>query len=238
MSKENKKKWLDKGEYWLSTAKQGSPEWKKQRMCRITGSRVGSFVGHSRFCGVEKSAKEITGILNISFSENSKALMSNGIRGEPHARKWLSEKLGKDITEVGLAVPDDFILGASVDGIIDKDTICEIKVPAKMYEPLIAHRNTKKKHPKYYHNHIWDSHYDQMQLGMFVVGAKWCHYVVYLPKADDLSEPLDVYHEVVPFNKGYWNFLYEHVKNNYEEHIEPIMKKYKIVRVDPPIREG
>lgn len=229
--------WNDKGNYWVTKTEQLSDFWHRARMCRITGSKIGGLVGHSRFTDSVKAARQMTGIFRATYNYSAKDLMQNGIIAEPHVRKWYSMKIEKEIHEMGLAVPKwDTRFGSSVDGIIDSNNICEIKVPGKMYAPLKEHRNKLSegvKFGRYYHSHIWENHYDQMQLGMAVTGAKKCHYVVYLPSENNLDIPSDVYCEIVEFNIDYWNELYEDAIKAYDNYVIPLMKEYNITRIDP-----
>ncbi len=229
--------WIDKGSYWVTKSEQLSEFWHDARLCRVTASKLSGLLDHSRFSDPVKTSREITGIFRKTHTFSQKQLMERGVTVEPHARRWYSEKTGKTIKEMGLAVPKwDARFGASVDGIIDDIAICEIKVPNKMYLPLIAHRKEimqGKKFNKYHHSHIWDSHYDQMQLGMAVTGTKICHYIVYFPSEDDIKIPQDIYHEVVFFNVKYWNSMYTEATEKYDKLIVPLMKEYGLVRIDP-----
>lgn len=229
--------WEDKGCYWVTTQEQLSEFWHLARIGRITGAKIGSLVGHSKFSDPVTTAREISGTYNTAKGFSTKVLMEHGVITEPYARKWFSNHIGKDVVELGLAVPKwNFKFGVSVDGIIDKDCICEIKSPKKMYHPLKDHRKRCSKgeiFDKYFHAHIWDNHYDQMQLGMAVTGARKCYYVVYVSSEEDLSIPQDVYCECILFNVEYWNKIYTVANKKYDELIAPIMKEYNIVRIDP-----
>lgn len=230
--------WIDKENYWF-TKEQLSDFWHKARICRVTGSRLGGFVGHSIFTNPEKTAREITGIFKNVPSFSSQKLMKRGIIVEPYAREWYARQNNIKIEEIGLAVPKwDVRFGSSVDGIIGNEAICEIKVPYKMYEHLKQYSYRKslgETFDKFYHDHIWSTHYDQMQLGMAVTGTKFCHYIVFLPEENDLKTPQDTYCEIIPFNSKYWKKLYTLADKNYKELIIPLMEKYNIVRLDPPL---
>lgn len=232
--------WEDKGRYWITTKEQLSDFWHLARIGRITGSKIGGLVGHSKFSDPIITAREISGTYKSAKGFSSRALMEHGVTTEPHARRWFSNHIGKDVEELGLAVPKwNFKFGVSVDGIIDDHCICEIKAPKKMYAPLKDHRKRISKgeiFDKYYHTHIWDNHYDQMQLGMAVTGARKCYYIVYVSSTENPSIPLDVYCECILFNVEYWNKLYSIANSRYDELIAPIMKDYKIVRLDPKVK--
>jgi len=231
--------WQDKGRYWVTTQEQLSEFWHLARIGRITGSKIGSLVGHSKFSDPIMTAREISGIYKSAKSFSSKVLMEHGVTAEPHARKWFSNHISKNVEELGLAVPKwNVKFGVSVDGIVDEQRICEIKAPMKMYLPLKDHRkrlSKGEKFDKYYHAHIWDNHYDQMQLGMAVTGASKCYYIVYVSSDEDPSVPQDVYCESISFNVEYWNKIYTVANKKYDELIAPIMADYNIIRIDPNI---
>jgi hypothetical protein len=232
-------KWTEKDTYWVSNSEQLSEYWFKLRNCRITGSKIGPLVDHSPFPDSSpiNTAREIAGVYKKTFSVRSQTLMQNGVITEPYAREWYSKMIKKDIQEYGLSIPKwDLRLGASVDGVIDSDNICEIKVPYKMYTSLDRHRkytSSGVRYGKFYHKHIIQTHYDQMQMGMAVLGATKCHYIVYMPKEDDRSTPKDVYIEIVHFNPDYWDIIYKEAIDMYDEYILPLMEKYNIKRIDP-----
>jgi len=229
--------WIEKNTYWVTGAAQLEPFWYEARLCRVTGSRIGGLTGNSRFSTSSETAEEITGVNVREHSFSAKTLMQRGVTLEPHVRKWYSIRINKAISEMGLAVPKwDFRFGSSVDGIIDCETICEIKIPHKMYLPIINHRfklSKGEKFNKYYHGHIWDNHYDQMQSSMAILGAKSCHYIIYLPSEQDNQIHQDVYCEVIPFNKKHWLSIYKKASEKYDELIIPIMEKNNLVRIDP-----
>lgn len=222
--------WIEKEKYWVSNCPQLSSMWFRVRRARVTGSMVGTLLRHSKFKTVEETIDTMLGVRKDSTNN----AMARGIRLEPNARRWLEKTIGKSITEVGLCVPKwDSRIGASVDGVIDVDTICEIKIPNTMYKPLIYHRDKMQrdyKFDKYYHNHIWDNHYDQMQLGMAVLGAKYCYYTVYLPSEDE-DIPEDYYVEKILFNETYWLEMYDKISEIYNTMILPRIEKTD--RIDP-----
>ena len=63
-----------------------------------------------------------------------------------------------------------------------KNGIIEIKCPGRMYVPITKFLTARKqgwRPPEGDHNHIFDSHFDQMQGSMAITDRDWCDYVVY-----------------------------------------------------------
>lgn len=228
----NSIKWIEKDTYWLSTNPQGTDDWLGDRIGRVTMSKLGASVGHSSFPRdltseerIDRTAMIISGQLKEEFSQNSLDIMSHGTVVEPYARDWHANKNGYTIVEHGLAVPKwNKYLGASVDGdIVGTDGIIEIKAPKKMYYPLDNYTesiNHGWQPPKYYHKHIWTTHYDQMQGNMAVFGKSWCDYIVYCTPEDR------VFTQRVLFNPKYWyKELYPKVCNFIETKLKPLLTK-------------
>ena len=71
-----------------------------------------------------------------------------------------------------------------------------------MYKPLREHMlkiESGWEPSKFYHSHICDSHYAQIQGSMKIANKKWCDYIVYATRSN-LS-----YVERIPFNQTYWD---------------------------------
>lgn len=237
-----KKNWQDCGKYWLNTSIQGSDDWLRERQgqipieylkngtaetinARVTGSNFGSASGWSHFTTPEDLAQYISGRKKRIFSPESIENMAHGTKYEPVAREWYENATGLKVEEVGLAVPKwNFHLGASVDGIvIDSEGILEIKCPKRMYGPLVEHMynlETGWKAPNaYYHEHIWSSHYAQMQGGMAILGKKWCDYVVYC------TEDRRVFKERILFDHFYWEKkLYPSLQSFLHTYLFPVLE--------------
>lgn len=216
-------KWIEKEKYWLSSNEQGTDAWKEDRHRRITGSVTGSAVGNSSFCDVDKAARIIAGLEEQKFSEQSIQNMAHGTKEEPNARDWYCKSNNVEVVERGLAVPKwNPYLGASVDGdVVGTGGIIEIKAPKRMYGPLkkyIQDVNNGWKPPPYYRNHIWKTHYDQMQMCMKVLDKQWCDYIVYCTPENQ------VFTQRIEFNTEYWNnFLYPAICNFIEEKLKPLI---------------
>ena len=227
--------WKESDTYWLDTTPQKDPtsnevseRWLKLRSGRLTASNAGTAAGHSMFSTPEQLADQLAGITPKVFSEESKRVMNLGNEREPIARDWYCQTNNVTVEELGLAVPKwNLYLGGSVDGaVVGNDKIIEIKCPEKMYGPLVNHMEKLKygwKAPQFYHEHIWDSHYDQMQLCMKILGKKYCDYIVYC--VDENS----CFTETVAFNEKYWNEdLYPKLTHFIENLLKPRLEKQNI----------
>lgn len=222
--------WQDCEHYWLHNAPQGTEAWKNARKGRVTASMAFSTTGdYTKFyptspddpTGLISVAKIIAGITEKEFTEVTKARMNHGTRTEPIAREWYARERGVEVLELGLAVPKwDKRIGASTDGVVvGTDRIIEIKCPEKMYEPLKSRRLLKKmglEFDQFDHEHIWESHYAQMQMNLAVLGKKWCDYIVYTP--DDINV------EEIEFNPDYWyNYLYPRMDRFIKTYLDPLL---------------
>ena len=222
--------WDEKRSYWLSSNPQGTDEWLADRVGRITMSKLGAVVGHSSFPRdlsdeerIDHAAKVIAGLVKEEFSDKSREVMAHGTATEPLAREWHAKKHNYTIVEHGLAVPKwNPYFGASVDGdILGTGGIVEIKAPKKMYYPLddyLDDISQGRQFPPYYHDHIWATHYDQMQGGMAVFGKQWCDYIVFCTPEDR------VFTQRIWFNPHYWvNNLYKPACHFINNKLKPLL---------------
>lgn len=213
-------RWIDCGDYWELQAPQGDPIWLEGRKGRTTGSVSGALAGNSNFKTPEQVGKIIAGIEAEDFTEEALERMNHGHEFENSARDWYSSYAKVKIVERGLIVPKiDSEIGASVDGdIVGTDTIIEIKCPVQMYGPLEQYMLQLKvgwKPPKGYYKHIYPTHFAQMQHTMFVMGKKYCIYIVYS------TSDKKVFTQKIPFSPEYWSDHYSKIKTNYDKHVRP-----------------
>ena len=212
--------WLDRGSYWEHVAEQGTDQWLQARIGRITGSVAGALIGRSNFKSAMETGLIIAGAKVEKFSEKSITVMQHGTDTEPIARDWYMATNKCKVVERGLCVPKwDMEIGTSVDGdIIGTDGIIEIKCPMKMYSPVKQYMNQVAsgwQPPQNFYNHIWSTHFIQMQHSMYVLGKKWCDYIVYC------SPENTVFTQRIPFNPDYWNnTLYPMLKKNYNLYVK------------------
>lgn len=200
------KDWKDHGTYWLHKYPQRSIPWYRERSFRLTTTNFSPVVNPTFYKGHDDVLR------NFSDRKEEKSLQDQiasnyGLIKEPHGRDWYCKKYKCKVREVGLAVPKwDNRIGTSLDGIIEgTDGIIEIKCPAALYAPIKKYLDAINKGwlpPSGYHQHIYDSHYDQIQGAMAITGKKWCDYIVFA--ADE-----QIFVERIFFDPAYWkNYLY------------------------------
>lgn len=219
--------WEDRGTYWLSKSPQGTNIWHSCRKFRLTASNFGAAIGKSIFTSPLDIALDIANIKPKSFTDENKAVMKHGVDTEPKAREWYSHHFKVQVREVGLAVPKwEVRIGASVDGeVLGTNGIIEIKSPLEMYRPLQEHKKKIEngwKPPPFYHKHIWETHYAQMQGCMKITNKDWCDYIVYATKSNLC------YTERIYFNEEYWDkILWPGIRNFLDNILEPLIKEAK-----------
>lgn len=156
---------------------QNSPEWFAERLGKVTASRVADVVAKTK-SGYSASranymaqlvAERLTGNTQESFSN---AAMQWGTATEPEARSAYVFHADCDVVEIGFAPhPTIAMSGASPDGLIGNDGMCEIKCPntSTHIETLLGGKVPEK-------------YLTQMQWQMACTGRKWCDFVSYDPR--------------------------------------------------------
>lgn len=156
---------------------QGTPEWFAQRLGKVTASRVADVIAKTK-SGYSASranymaqlvAERLTGNTQESFSSSA---MQWGTNTEPEARSAYVFHADCDVEEIGFAPhPTITMSGASPDGLIGDDGMCEIKCPntSTHIETLLGGKVPEK-------------YVTQMQWQMACTGRKWCDFVSYDPR--------------------------------------------------------
>lgn len=229
--------WKEFETYNLSLHPQGTEEWKQLRQGRITMSNLSACTGRSMYKTDPNEVSDI--VCNITKIE-SNAYMEHGVKMEPIIRDWYSDTISKKIKEVGLAVwKKDSRFGGSLDGeILESDGLdekssegIEIKAPRKMYWKLIEYIESKKKGYAFYpgyHEHVFNSHYDQMTGNAIITNKKAMHYVVVC------SETQQAFAQRFPVDVDLWeNILYPKACKFYDDYVQPKMDSLAIKRIDP-----
>jgi hypothetical protein len=215
--------------YFASLNQQCSEEWHKLRYGRITMSTISACTGRAGYSvNKEELARKICGLEKTVTN----SYMEHGIVTEPLIRSWYSGTLQKPIKEVGLAIwKKDMRFGGSLDGEIDDSEGIEIKAPNKMYYKLIEYIESKKKGYKYpegYHEHVFNSHYDQMTGNAIITNKKYMHYVVVC------TDTQQAFVQRFPVDTELWeNELYPKACKFYDTYVTPILKENSIERIDP-----
>lgn len=156
---------------------QGTPEWHAARAGRVTASRIADLTastktgwGASRAnYKAELVAERLTGTVADSFSN---AAMKWGTEMEPEARSAYSFMMDKEVVPVGFVIhPTIAMSGASPDGLVGDDGLCEIKCPntATHIETLLS-------------GSVPDKYLKQMNWQMACCERQWCDFVSYDPR--------------------------------------------------------
>lgn len=103
----------------------GNPLWNQERMTRLTASHFGEI------CKMRKTTSCINKIKQLLYSpflgnDNTKY----GIEHEPFAIKQFEEEFGLKVEPCGLFIDEEnFIFGASPDGVVGREFLVEVKCP-------------------------------------------------------------------------------------------------------------
>lgn len=174
-------------------APQGSDEWFQNRCGAITGSmfaecrkrlKSGPNKGDFSKAGHDYAFKLAVERLSGQLLDDQQFDPWQAKRGrelEPEARLAYEEREGTMVEQTGLALTEDRLFGASVDGLIDEDGSIEIKcflAPSKLAPILLS-------------GDIGDC-MDQVQGGMFITGRKWTDFILYCPALECVGKDLTV----------------------------------------------
>lgn len=189
---------------------QDNDQWRIQRKSRLTASNFGKVC---KLRPTTSRANTVKYILYDIFQENSatrylfdyitkcilfyfnfkylkkKMMYRYGIENEPIARNAVQEKLKIEIKSAGLFI-HKFLpyLAASPDGLINNDSIIEIKCPPsiKEFTPEEAVQNGKLKYMVNCKGKLilkkTDNYYYQVQGQLNITEKKFCYFVVWTPK--------------------------------------------------------
>jgi putative phage-type endonuclease len=158
------------------SVQQGTDEWKKLRLGKVTASRVsdvmskiksGESAGRRNY-KMDLVVERLTGLPTSSFTSPA---MAWGTETEPLARMAYEVHSGSFVNQVAFCNhPTIEWFGCSPDGLVD-DGLMEIKCPntANHIDYLLAGVPPAKYIP-------------QMQTQMACTGAKWCDFVSFDPR--------------------------------------------------------
>ena len=169
---------------------QRTDEWFKERLGKVTASRVADVIAKTK-SGYSASranymaelvCERLTGLRGESYQS---AAILWGVEQEAHARTAYEAKTGVLVVETGF-IPHGTIAmsGASPDGLVNDDGLVEIKCPitATHLDTLLFEAVPSK----YYH---------QIQWQMACTGRQWCDFVSYDPR---LPENMQLFIKRVP----------------------------------------
>jgi putative phage-type endonuclease len=160
-------------------AKQGSDEWKRQRLGIVTGSRFADVMSNGKGGRPSEKAEtykcELLAELligePIGFAGNSATERGNDL--EASAVAEYEFKTGVSVDECGFMLhPQHPGIGCSPDGLIGSDGIVEVKCPANPAIYLKACRRNEV--PTEYHH--------QVQGNLWVTGRAYCDFIMFDPR--------------------------------------------------------
>lgn len=156
---------------------QGSEEWLKIRLGKVTASRVSDVIAKTK-SGYSASranymaeliAERLTGEAAPRFTN---AAMEWGTANEDEARNAYCFMRNCDVTQVGFVHhPAITMAGASPDGMVGDDGLLEIKCP-----------NTSTHIDVFMADQVPSKYIPQMQWQMACTGRAWCDFVSYDPR--------------------------------------------------------
>jgi putative phage-type endonuclease len=161
----------------LANIIQGTDEWHKARLGRVTASRVCDVVARTKTgWGASRAnymaeliAERLTGVPASSYTN---AAMMWGTEREPDARAAYASQTFDDIREVGFVVhPTIGMAGASPDGLVGGDGLIEIKCP-----------NTSTHIDTLLGQTIPAKYETQMLWQMACTGRAWCDFISFDPR--------------------------------------------------------
>lgn len=174
-------------------APQGSDEWFNGRRGAITasmfaecrkrlksGPNKGDFSQAAKDYAFKLAVERISGEL-LEEPQFDPWQARRGRELEPEARLAYEERNGVLVDETGLALTEDRLFGASVDGLVSDDGSVEIKcflAPSKLAPIILS-------------NDIGDC-MDQVQGGMWITGRKWADFVLYCPALSCVNKHLNI----------------------------------------------
>jgi len=179
-----------------NTTNQNSALWTSQRKVRITSSSASSVPKRPD----TDPSKWIKNHMHPTFSGN--AATRHGHFCEQTARTHFEKETGNHVIMTGLVVkPEESWLGASLDGIVDDDTILEIKCPtAKKLSKfggtvrgLIESGSYDVKISKEDNTYCLkettasSGYYYQVQVAMFCSGRRKCKFMVFASNLDNFQ---------------------------------------------------
>ena len=173
-------------------APQGSHAWEQIRKGRATASELNRILTPAKLQfasgAITYAAEKAAELLGVeSPSPPPSYWMERGTELEPYARQEFADITGCNIREVGFILPhEDARFGASVDALVDDDSILEIKCPSA--ENLLLW---------HFDGVIPRDHRLQIQGGLFATGRKRAAFVGWHPGIEPLIVWVDRDEEVI-----------------------------------------
>lgn len=161
----------------IDDIEQGSEDWKRLRLGRVTASRIGDLMAKTKSGPAASRANYMAQLiaerLTDTVSETyTNAAMQHGTETEPEARAAYEFYQAAVVDQVAFVEhPSIQHAGCSPDGLVGTDGLVEIKCPntATHLETLLGQSVPSK-------------YVLQMQFQMACTGRKWCDFVSYDPR--------------------------------------------------------
>jgi putative phage-type endonuclease len=148
----------------LLPCKQRSSEWFEARRGKITASVVAAILGCDPHMGQLGTFNAITG----RTVKKDNPYMAWGRKSEAEARAAYEVHSGNFVAETGFWLHDDLPwLGASPDGLIGADGLCEIKCPSVIPTAIPAHHDLQMLVQMACTNRDWVDYFAWSQEGEF-----------------------------------------------------------------------
>lgn len=174
-------------------APQGTDAWFNERVGAITasmfsearkklksGPNKGDFSKAGHDYAFKLAVERISGEL-LDEHQFDPWQARRGRELEPEARIAYEEAREVLVDQTGLALTEDRLFGASVDGLVDENGSVEIKcflAPSKLAPILLS-------------GDLGDC-VDQIQGGMWITGRKWTDFVLYCPALASINKHLTI----------------------------------------------
>lgn len=178
--------------------KQGSPEWKEQRLSHIGASDISAITGNNPWKNSYNLWEEKTGRKDSNISTEA---MRHGSETESIARAVYVEDNGISLDNPTCESDEWPIARASLDGITeDFSIIVEIKCPTNhdLYDKALK-------------NNIPDYYLDQIQWQLWVTGAERCDFMVFIDQFNYKVIPVlpDTKYQknLVTLAKEFWEYV-------------------------------
>lgn len=207
-------------------------EWHLHRKKRLTASVFGNIC---KLRPTTSRAKTVSNILYGNFCGNNAT--KYGIQNEENAKSALSDILKEPIRPSGLIIDHELpFLAASPDGLIDEDSIVEIKCPISVKDILPEDAISTKKiknceiiNGKFQLQRT-DSYYYQVQGQLHISKKNFCYFCIWTSRG--------IFYEKIKRDDNFWETkMLPHLVNFYHNCLLPEMVDPRYDR-NLPLRDG
>ncbi|XP_053390110.1 uncharacterized protein LOC128553029 isoform X2 [Mercenaria mercenaria] len=195
-----------------ATVRQSSVMWTDSRKVRLTASKINSIPKTSR----ADPDKFVTNHIYDRFK--GCAATKHGQKFEPIARKWFEHSSRQTVRESGIVVREgEEYLAASPDGVIDQNTIIEIKCPTKSLEGLVSSGKYDvcydKDHIPFLNPKGKNGYYTQVQMAMYCTKTSLCKFILWTAEKQMVLDVL--------FDSDFVDKILPRVRAFYFKHLLP-----------------